>query len=244
MRVALKSLRKLIVDILPSRVLALIHESRSRGKCKKFLRGTPESIFTSIAASNYWGDSESMSGPGSNLAQTAVIRHALPALFRKYEIKTVLDLPCGDFHWMKEVDLSSIQSYTGGDIVGKLVEDNERKFGHLAPKVRFRRLDIIEDDLPCSDLIICRDCLVHLPFSEIRRSLDNMKRAEIRYLLATSYPGKKFNHDIVMGDWRPLNMELAPFRLPPPIETILEECTEEYGNGVSYGDKSLLLFEL
>ena len=240
----MKSIKTLIADLLPDQILASIRKSRSREKCKAFLRETPELVFTSIAESNYWGDPESLSGPGSSLAQTAVIRHALPALFRKYDIRTVLDLPCGDFHWMKDVDFSSIDSYTGGDIVEKLVENNSINFKHLAPKVNFCKLNLIEDDLPRSDLLICRDCLVHLPFLEIEKSLENVKRSGIRYLLVTSFPKKKLNHDIVMGDWRPLNLELSPFRLPAPIDAILEECTEKYGGGINYDDKSLLLFKL
>ena len=50
---------------------------------------------------------------------------AFPGLLRDYNITTVIDVPCGDFHWMSRVNLEG-RKYIGGDIVKELIEDNQK----------------------------------------------------------------------------------------------------------------------
>jgi hypothetical protein len=59
--------------------------------------------FIDIYHQNIFGGIESRSGNGSTLVQTAVIRDEIPLLFKELNIKSVLDAPCGDFNWMKEI---------------------------------------------------------------------------------------------------------------------------------------------
>jgi hypothetical protein len=59
--------------------------------------------------------------------------------------------------------------------------------------------------------------------------------------LTTTFPGCASNEDIVTGDWRPLNLQLAPFNLPAPDLLINEQCTE---GGNLFADKSLGLWRL
>lgn len=59
-------------------------------------------------------------GHGSNLKQTQEIINQLPNIFKQHGVHSILDLPCGDYNWMKHVDLSDI-NYIGGDIVPKLL---------------------------------------------------------------------------------------------------------------------------
>ena len=60
-----------------------------------------EDIFTEIFAGNEWGGNDSVSGTGSDIHQTKTIVEELPTLFEEYNISTMLDIPCGDFHWRK-----------------------------------------------------------------------------------------------------------------------------------------------
>jgi hypothetical protein len=39
----------------------------------------------------------------------------------------LLDIPCGDFNWMKLLNLGV--DYIGADIVGELIAENRRRFG-------------------------------------------------------------------------------------------------------------------
>ena len=41
-----------------------------------------ESLFTSIWHTNYWGNAESLSGPGSTLLQTEGLRKEIPKIFK------------------------------------------------------------------------------------------------------------------------------------------------------------------
>jgi hypothetical protein len=195
-----------------------------------------EKIFTNIMEKNCWGDKDSLSGSGSNLEQTQQVIIQLPLLLKKYNIKTMLDLPCGDFFWMKNTNLKGI-TYIGADIVPKLIEQNKKKY----PLVDFRVLDIINSPLPKVDLIFCRDCFVHLPYDSIHKAIQNCIKSGSRYLLTTSFKHHD-NINIQLGEynWRPLNLEKAPFNLVPR-GGIFECCTEEGGK---YEDKYLLLFDL
>ena len=181
---------------------------------------------------------ESRSGTGSSLEQTRVIRGELPRLLASYRVRKLLDLPCGDFHWMGSVDLSGMD-YLGGDIDAEIIDDIRRRFAR--PRVSFARIDILNEVPPKADLVLCRDCLVHFSFHDIRRALDNLGRSGATYLLTTTFTRDEENTDISTGDWRPLNLTLAPFAFPPSLTLINEGCTEGKGR---WADKSLGLWRL
>jgi len=198
-------------------------------------KGT-EDVFTDIYQRNKWGGKYSVSGPGSDGHQTRVIACELPALLNEFNISTMLDIPCGDFHWMKSVDLKDI-NYTGADIVKDLIQGNRESYGRNS--IHFQSLNLIKDKLPKVDLVFCRDCLVHFSFKDIFGALHNICDSHSEFLLTTTFTDRKDNHDIVTGQWHGLNLEVAPFMLPKPLRIINEECTE--GNG-RYKDKSLALW--
>ena len=108
-------------------------------------------------------------------------------------------------------------------------------FHHL--EARLRRLRQAAE----ADLLLCRDCLVHLSFADIARAIANIRAATVTYLLTTTFPAQRANEDIRTGDWRPLNLEAAPFGWPAPLEYLVEKCTE--GNGL-FADKSLGLWRV
>jgi len=196
-----------------------------------------ESRFTNIFFKNGWGDENSLSGTGSNLVETEIVRQALEKLIKDLKIKTILDIPCGDFFWMKLVDLGEVQ-YVGADIVKPLIELN--KTNYEGANRKFCQLDLIKDNLPTADLVICRDCLVHLSFEDIFKSIKNIKRSGSVYLLTTTFNKHTENGDIVTGRWRPLNLEMAPFNFPKPTLSVNEGCHE----GDQFSDKTLALWRL
>lgn len=174
-----------------------------------------EKKFEWIYSSNYWGSSESGSGVGSSLEYTQNLRSHLGPLFDEYNVKEILDAPCGDFNWMKEFlhdykRRSSIK-YIGGDIVGVLIDENVSKY--QAEDVSFVKIDITQDKLPTVDLMICRDCLFHLSYADINLFLKNFLDSGIKYLLTTTHLHDIENKDIKTGDFRHLNLFLNPFFL-------------------------------
>lgn len=195
-------------------------------------------VFEDIIARNGWHDPDSVSGTGSNLQQTWTLRRELPALLAQLRVQSLLDAPCGDFHWMRNVDLTGID-YTGLDIVAPLVQRCQKEYGRA--ERRFVCGDILTDALPRADAILSRDCLSHLCNQHVWRALENFRASGAKYLLATTYPSRQQNWDIVTGGWRPINLCASPFALPEPLHAIVEGSTEWYGD---FTDKTLAVWRL
>lgn len=201
--------------------------------------------FIQIYNENHWESEESRSGSGSSLDQTKHIRETLPLLWTKFQIASVLDSPCGDFNWMQHVDLGSIK-YTGGDIVPELITKNQQNFG--SGKISFRKLDLLKDELPRADAILCRDLLGHLLFHDCLQIIHNFCRSDAKYLIITTFSDRPTNSDEAMFPrwqplWRPLNMQKPPFNFPPPLAMINERCTERYF-GQGFSDKCLGIWRI
>lgn len=204
---------------------------------RRWARMSTREVFKDIYRRNRWANTESWSGMGSTLSETEGLIEQLPGLFGRCGVKSILDIPCGDFNWMRYVDLSGVQ-YTGGDIVDDLVNANQVRYG--SERVRFVVCNLLEDDLPPSDMIIVRDCLVHLSLLDGMKALGNIERSGSRYLLTTTFPGTERNEDIITGEWRRLDLEKSPFDLSRPRECILERG----GNEVGAARKTLGLWEI
>ncbi|NBO28678.1 MAG: hypothetical protein EBV10_05470, partial [Synechococcaceae bacterium WB6_1A_059] len=96
----------------------------SEEKRKLDLIGNNSDIFNYYYINNFWGDSESVSGPGSTLAYTENLRAELPKLVEELEVTSILDSPCGDYNWFRMIEWNSEIAYIGGDIVESLVSRN------------------------------------------------------------------------------------------------------------------------
>lgn len=187
-------------------------------KAAKLIGNSNKKNFTNFYLQNKWGNSESFSGDGSTIKQTNTTRKILENVIREYKIKSLLDIPCGDFNWMRLINFEKC-NYFGADIVGQIINEN-RKFEKK--KIKFFQCDIINNEINKYDLIFCRDCFVHLSHDDIRKSIDNIIKSKSNYLLTTTFPENDLNERIISGMWRPLNLVKAPFFLPEPTEIFLE----------------------
>ncbi len=191
--------------------------------------------FTQIHDRNEWGSKESVSGTGSTLEATKKLMNELRLMMYKYKIKSILDAPCGDVNWMNKMfrffEIQGI-SYTGMDIVETIVRRNKTKYPET-----FIQGDLTSTTLPQVDLVFVRDCLGHLPIDMIEQALRNIKESGSKWLLVTSFT--KFAHvaNINLGDWQPINLMIAPFRLVPEY-LINEDCQE------GYQDKCMILVDI
>jgi len=230
-------MKELILKIVPNMVLTFYRKIKHSKFRNKVFGKTVSKTFTDIYKTNHWASNKSISGTGSELEQTKEIIKPISDLLRKLDVKTVLDLPCGDFNWMQKVNLSSIK-YIGADIVEDLVIENRKKYA-IENEVDFIKINLLCDHLPVSDIIINRDCLVHLSFADIYDSIKNIKSSNCKYLLSTTFSNHSTNIDIITGNWRALNLEKPPFNFPKPIFLINENCME---GDVTFMDKSLGLW--
>jgi SAM-dependent methyltransferase len=192
-------------------------------KWKDVIELSNKEKFTAIYEGNLWNNEESRSGGGSTLKKTRNIRTRLPQLVRERGIRSLLDAGCGDFHWMKEVELGA--TYIGGDIVREIIDRNGANYGDGTTS--FVELDITRDEIPPVDMILCRECLFHLSYADIFNAIGRFKGSGAKYLLATHHPGQPENRDIVTGMCRALNLEAWPFNFPRPVEVIDENTLGE-----------------
>jgi hypothetical protein len=175
-------------------------------------------IFDHVYRTNAWGRGESVSGPGSTLTYTAHLRGELPRLARDLGVKTLLDAPCGDAHWIRAVEWHEPIRYVGGDICAALIDRNRATNDRAGWS--FLPLDIRHDALPPSDLWLCRDCLFHLPERDVLAVLHNFLRHDIPYLLTSCHTECRINADVPTGGFRLINLQLPPYGLPEPLTTI------------------------
>ena len=179
--------------------------------------------FERIFNRNLWGSEESVSGFGSTLAATENLRRRLPALIDELGVASVLDVPCGDFHWMRHVVKERPQvDYTGCDIVPALVARLQGEFG--SDRVRFVHCNAISDPLPRADLIVNRDFLIHMSFRDAKSVIANVKRSRSSWLLANTYRNIPRNQDIVTGQWRYIDLTKPPYGFPEPLLEIEEHA--------------------
>jgi hypothetical protein len=195
--------------------------------------------FERIQRTNLWGAATSVSGLGSEDRATAGIRETLPGFLQRLGARSLLDAPCGDAGWIGSMQLEI--DYTGIDIVPSLIAANSARAARGELRGRFLVADITRDSLPRCDLILCRDCLVHLSFRNTARAISRFRASGAQFLLVTTFPEWEDNRDCEDGDWRALNMTKPPFDWPAPRGLIDERC-EEGGGG--WRDKSLGLWRL
>ncbi|SEK80251.1 glycosyltransferase [Nitrosovibrio tenuis] len=176
-------------------------------------------VFGQIYRNNSWQNSESRSGPGSTLERTEALRRELPSVLTRLGVRTLVDAPCGDCNWRQHVEID-VDAYIGVDIVPALIEENRRRYQRANWK--FEVADLINDPLPPGDAVLCRDALIHLSLADIEHALSNIRRSGAKYLLATSHETISVNTDITTGEWRSVNLMLAPFNLPVPLTRIVE----------------------
>ena len=181
---------------------------------------------------------ESASGPGSSIKAAKQFSDLLLSAAEDFQITSILDLGCGDWNWMsytfprlkEQQDALKLPiSYEGWDIHPKLVESLQNKYG--SANVRFRAADIVLDDFPAVDMIICRDVLFHLAKDMGAQVVSKVLKSGAKLFLSTTFPEvtenkelKKYNHIEGWGFYE-INLNLEPFNLQAKEIQKLEELS-------------------
>jgi SAM-dependent methyltransferase len=181
-------------------------------------------IFEGIYKGHTWGGSTSRSGPGSDPSATRKFRRFLERFLRDRNVKSVVDLGCGDWTSTRLINWSGVD-YLGVDIVPDLVERNRKEFGR--PGVRFAVSNFVDEALPPADLAICKEVLQHLPQGDVEKVLAKLSAYRMAILvnddrweyiggLRTLWrprPLAEANVDIDPGGYRPLRLRESPFNI-------------------------------
>ena len=177
---------------------------------------------------------ESLSGPGSYIENTQETINLINYTIEKYNIKSILDLGCGDWNWFKYINIYDI-SYNGWDCDDIMIKSNKEKYGKN--NINFEVRDIVLEEYMNVDLIICRDVLFHIDKSIAEKMLYKIKN-KCKYFITTSYNDVTKNTNIKeycnIKNWGfyNINLNLMPFNMHKyMIQSINETNNTDKANG-------------
>ena len=169
-------------------------------------------IFTKIYSNQVWGKNSKgrgHSGGGSTLEATITYRQFLQDFLEEYNVKSVVDVRCGDWEFSKTISWEGI-NYTGYDVVPFVIKNNIKMYG--SDSIRFICEDAVSVQLPSADLLICKDVLQHISNEDITLFISQLSK--FKYCLITNDIGPRINTQISRGDHRPVDLTLPPFEVP------------------------------
>lgn len=171
---------------------------------------------------------KSASGHGSDFGYNTEISMAMiNEAILKYNVTSMIDMPCGDVNWIMDSHLTDMMPlYLGLDIVKQVIEVNKKRFAHHSNKI-FRLWDGTAcslpkhgqqhddgaEDLSPFDLVHARDVIQHLPLDKGLAFVCNVLQSGARVFVTTTFPSA-INRNIQTGDFYPNNLMLEPFGLP------------------------------
>lgn len=164
-----------------------------------------EHIFNSVYRTKLWGNG---SGSGSTPDYTQNYRKFLQDYLKANDVKSVVDLGCGDWKFSNLIDWSGIE-YVGVDVSSDIIKTNQTLY--TAPGISFVHLDAEVEDLPNADLVITKDCLQHLSNESVNNILKKLRSFD-RILITQDISNT--NSDCKNGGYRKLDLRLPPFNLP------------------------------
>lgn len=193
-------------------------------------------IFTSIYKSNHWVQNSqslpnkfiSVSGHGSNLntEQYHNLYSNFVTMLEKYKINSLIDMPCGDFLWIKKIINEKKLKYLGIDIVEELIASNKKNY--FNKNINFLTKDIVNfytDEK--YDLVLIRDFFIHINNSDIIQILKNLKNMRIKYVALNNYNIEQ-NKDVIIGQHRKVNLLIEPYNLPNPIFSFKDHENDKF----------------
>lgn len=179
-----------------------------------------ENTFTNIYENSIWGNNNSCdyngsSGEGSNVDYN---KDTYVPFLKKFiidnNIKTVVDLGCGDFKCGKLIYENLDVNYLGYDAYKKIIDYHNST--HDSDKYNFIHLDFCnnKENIQGADLCILKDVIQHWKLDNIYGFLDYLcLTKKFKYILICNCcKNSKDNIEIVDGDWRPLSCDNYPLK--------------------------------
>ena len=213
-------------------------------------------IFENIYKNSTWGRDGSKYYSGAGSRDEWCVKpycDAIAEFILKHDIKSVLDLGCGDFHvassWLAKLNANNKSiDYTGADIVEEMINSHNKTYGSEHTRFLFR--DIAEDELPDAELCIIREVLQHLKNDDIFKILKKLEK--YKYVLVTESRALKedaevFNYDIRTGPYARgllasgIYLDEAPFNLK--IKTLLQIPNPNNSQSAWRGEMATMLIE-
>lgn len=225
----IKAFTRCLAALMYSGICGIVHGDNVQS-CKE--------VFSTIYKDKIWGvngEGQGDSGPGSSLRYTAEYRQFVQKFLADNNIKSVVDVGCGDWTFSQTMNWNGID-YKGFDVVESVIEKNKQKFGKS--NIQFNLADGTQPNvLPAADLLLCKDVLQHLTLNDVEQFLKNL--GQFKYALITNNinpHGVTINSEISRGDYRYLDLTQPPFNVD--AEVVLT-----YPTGPFPGIKQILLIK-
>lgn len=164
-------------------------------------------IFEKIYYRNAWKNKYGTnSGPGSAIECSQDYILFLQDYVKKNNIKSILDLGCGDFNLMRHFNFDNIE-YLGLDIVSFIIKSNTEKYSQK--NIIFEKMDIFTFKPSVKyDLVILKEVLQHLSNDNIIKLIHNIDYAK-NIIITNDISDTNMN--CVDGGYRPINLNKYPF---------------------------------
>lgn len=214
-------IKSAIEKILPNYLIRKIKNFRISLKFKDIKTNTD--LFNKIYKEQLWGKSKSgfCSGLGSDEINSKIYIDFINDFLNTNNIKTIVDIGCGDFQVAKRFDLTN-RNYIGCDIVKDLIKYNIQNYSK-GNKISFLHLDIVHSEPPLGDLILIRQVLQHLSNKDIKIILNKIKNYK-HILITDELPNNnshEINSEVIKGGTR-LENNGGLYLEKPPFNCITE----------------------
>ena len=176
--------------------------------------------FTKVYTEFTWGkqDDEFMSGRNNKKFYSGgganhendkndMYKNLLQSYVDKEDVKTVVEIGCGDWEVSSRIDWSSVY-YIGYDVVQMIVDYNNENFS--SDNIKFICDDIIQKNTIKADLLIVKDVFQHLPPSYCSEFIKSITK-NFKYNLITNDCG--MNSEIEVGGYQGNNFSESPFSM-------------------------------
>ena len=174
-------------------------------------------VFDDIYAKSLWGVG---SGGGSDPDALGPYLAYLQNMLRTVNIRSILDLGCGDWRYVRTLDLCGAD-YVGIDCVRSVVDENTRKYS--GDRVRFVFGDLLDMDFPPADLLICKDVLQHLPTEGVLRILPKLEKFPC-CLLTNDWGSNVRDIGDTSNPYAGLDLQSEPFSLQAEVVCDMQVC--------------------
>jgi hypothetical protein len=179
-----------------------------------------EEVFTSIYENEVWGNNNNTEYNGSSGYGSFIDfnKETYVPFLKKFivdnNIKSIVDLGCGDFVCGTLIYDDLDIKYTGYDAYKKVIEYNSTQ--NLLPKYSFIHLDFCnnKESIINGELCILKDVIQHWSLENIYTFLDYLiENKKFKYILMCNCCNQtQDNTDISNGDFRPLSCEYWPLK--------------------------------
>ena len=177
-------------------------------------------IFTNIYESKIWGNNNNSNYRGSSGDGSEIYLNKdtyvpfLKNLINDNNIKTIIDLGCGDFKCGTLIYDKLDIVYNGYDTYNKIIEYHQQNYS--LPKYNFTELDFCnkKEEIINGDLCILKDVLQHWSLKNIYTFLDHLvDNKKFKYILLINCCFQtEDNTDINDGEFRPLSCNFLPLK--------------------------------